>query len=133
MSKLLWIAALLLVASTANAAKFTVKWVNPTKDTKGADLVSLSRVMIEWGTCSGSDFGEFLGATFVNTTVPGAQLSQVLTTDSNTNGLAKLCVRAYAYNTEGTPSDPSNVAVKTLLPSPGKPVTLDKPIILNFN
>jgi hypothetical protein len=133
MKKLLLYICLFAICGVTQAGKIPVKWTNPIKNTDGTNITNLSHVMVEWGTCNGTNFGEFLGAMIFDTTGPGAQLSRFLITDSNTTGLTKICIRAYAYNTEGAPSDPSNIAIKDLLPTPGKPVTLGQPVIISFN
>lgn len=120
---------LALLASPAYAAKVTVSWTNPDKNTNGTPLTDLASIIIEWGTCNGTAFGETKGSALVATNAAGASLSTVVTP----TGLDRVCLRALAVNINGVPSAYSNVAVKDLLPQPGKPITLGQPIILSFN
>lgn len=120
---------LLALAGVAHAAKVPVEVITPTTNTDGTALTNLASVEIEWGTCNGTAFGTKQSSIVVPTTAPGVKLSSPI----YPTGLTKVCVRAYAFNTQGAKSDASNVGAKDLLPKPGKPVTLDQPIILSFN
>lgn len=118
---------LLGIVPDVHAAKILVSWQNPTTNTDGSTLTNLAFIHVEWGTCNGNLFG---------TTQSFVTVAQRPSAKTNTfiypSGLARVCVRAFAINTEGKQSDSSNVSVKELLPSPGKPVTLGKPVILEF-
>lgn len=120
--------ALLLLPVVAEAARFPVHWTNPTTYTDGSPLTDLASIQVEWGTCSGTAFGQSRGAVTVPTTVPGLTMSTFI----EPQGLSKVCIRAFAVTAAGEKSAPSNVAVKTVAPTPGKPVTLGQPIILRF-
>lgn len=122
----------LLCAAPAFAFKFKVSWKNPSTNTDGTPLTDLSSIEIEWGTCNGSRFGMYKGGAVIATSAVGANMSHTLVGQADA-GTTRVCVRAYAINAPGARSDSSNVAVKQLLPEPNKPVTLDQPIILNFN
>lgn len=114
--------ALLLLASPAFAAKVIVHWINPTTNTDGSALTNLAVIRLEWGTCVGSAFGVLQASILAP---PSAGSTPIYPT-----GLATVCVRAYARNTLGVESVPSNVLVVNLLPTTGKPVTLGQPIPL---
>ncbi len=124
--------ALLLIvfSAAAHAAKFTVTWKNPSTNTDGTALTNLASIELEWGTCNNTDFGTRLdGALIASIGEEGADKSYVVTV----TGQTKVCIRAFALTASGAKSTSSSVAVKTLLPTTGKPVTLDQPIILEFN
>jgi hypothetical protein len=93
------------------------------------DSRSCGRIEVEWGTCVGTAFGVRREAALIVTDAVGADMSYV----AEVQGIDRVCVRAFAYNENGAKSLPSNVAYKDLLPVPGKPVTLEQPIILEFN
>jgi hypothetical protein len=116
----------LLVCGVAHAAKVTVLWTNPSQNTDGSSLTNLTQVRIEWGSCVGDAFGAVQAGVAVPTTTSGAELSAFI----YPTGLTRVCIRAYAINAVGVSSDPSSVAIKNLLPSVGKPVTLGQPVIL---
>jgi hypothetical protein len=128
MKKLLLYICLLAVCGVAEAAKITVAWVNPTTNTDGSPLTDLWWINIEWGTCNGTAFGVRQSNLIVMENVVQVTKAFVYPT-----GLTKVCVRAFAVNSQGTASASSNVAIKDLLPSPGKPVTLGQPVIISFN
>lgn len=113
---------LVMFAFTAHAAKVTVTWTNPTANTDGTLLTNLAHTRVEWGSCNGTAFGVLQSFILVN--------APLATTPIYPTGLAKVCVRGFAVNTDGVSSDASNVANKTLLSTPGKPVSLGQPIIL---
>jgi hypothetical protein len=119
---------LTLFALPVEAAKILVTWTNPTTNTDGSTLTNLAFIHIEWGTCvNGNQFGQ------TQAFVTVAQRPNATTqTYIYPSGLARVCVRGFAINTESTRSSPSNVSVKELLPSPGKPVTLGQPVIIDF-
>lgn len=123
--------ALLLfaLAGTAHAAKVKVSWTNPYTNTDGSALTNLSSVEVEWGTCNGTAFGVKQASILIATTAAGAPMTAFV----YPTGMTKVCIRAFVMNTTGGRSVYSNVAVKSLLPKPAKPVTLDQPVILNFN
>lgn len=106
--------ALLLLASAAFAD--TLRIEPPTKNTDGTAIPatgpgSISGIRIEYGSCSGTAFGTKAGE--LNMTPPN--MSTVLSMPP-----AQYCFRAYAKNTYGTESAPTNVLVYTLKPpTPG--------------
>jgi hypothetical protein len=118
----------LLACSVAQAAKIQVQWANPTTNSNGSPLTDLWWVNIEWGTCNGAAFGVRQSNLVVMQNVKATTKAFIYPT-----GLTKVCIRAFAVNSAGNTSNPSNVAIKDLLPTPGKPVTLGKPVILSFN
>ena len=120
---------LMLFAGPALAAKISVQFTTPTTNTDGSALTNLSHVIVEWGTCVGTAFGVKQSSI----TIPVTAIGQTRSTPAYPTGLTRVCIRAFAFNTLGTSSNPSNVAVKDLLPKPGKPVTLQQPVILSFN
>lgn len=121
------------LSSVAHAAKFTVSLTTPSTNTNGTPLTDLSSIEIEVGTCTAANgFGTLLEAALIAESQTGVSKRYPLTT-TKTTGQAKVCIRAFAYNAAGAKSDSSNVAVKVLIPNPGRPVTLDQPVILNFN
>lgn len=120
---------LLALAGTAHAAKVKVSWTNPSTNTDGSALTNLSYIEIEWGTCNGTAFGIKQASMLVVTSAAGAAMTGFV----YPTGLTQVCIRAFAVNAPGAKSAYSNVAVKSLLPKPGKPVTLDQPVILSFN
>lgn len=119
---------LLLACSMAQAAKITVSWTNPSTNTDNTPLTDLSYVIVEWGTCNGTAFDVMKGSALIVTT----EVGKTMKTFIYPTGLTKVCVRAQVFNMKGIASAYSNVAFKDLLPTPGKPVTLGKPVILNF-
>lgn len=136
--KLLLYILLLSACGVVQAAKVTVEVITPTEnepytDAQGVEhpstpLTNLATIVFEWGTCNGTEFGLRQSAIAVSTTQIGVKIvSAVYPT-----GLSRVCVRAFAVNSDGGMSRSSNVAFKDLLPSTGKPVTLGQPIILNF-
>lgn len=122
MKKCLIALVLLLVCPIAHAAKVKVSYTLPTENTDGSALTNLSHIIVEWGTCNGDSFGTRQSAVQVPLGVS--------TTFVYPSGMAKVCIRAFAVNTAGVMSSPSNTATKTLLPTTGKPVTLGQPVVL---
>lgn len=112
----------MLSCSLAHAAKILVSWTPPTQNTDGTPLTDLAGYRIEWGSCDGPNFGATQASILVNN--PGATSAAVYPT-----GLPTVCIRAYARNSAGAESGPSNVAVKTLS-TLGKPIPLGQPITL---
>lgn len=117
--------AALIFASTANAAKIPVSWVNPTQNNDGTPLTDLAFVRVEWGSCAGSAFGTLQAS--VKAMAPANSIAIYPT------GLTLVCIRAFAVNSTGVESISSNIAQKSILNTPGKPVTLGQPVILSFN
>lgn len=127
MKTLLYI-CLLSLCGVAQAAKITVRWVNPTTNTDGTSLTDLWWINIEWGTCNGTAFG-----TRQSNLIVMENVAPVTTAFIYPTGLTKVCIRAFVVNSQGAASPSSNVAIKDLLPKPGKPVTLGQPVIISFN
>lgn len=118
----------LLVTCSAHAAKVEVEWVNPSSNTDGSRLTNLASVIIEWGSCAGSNiFGTRQASITVPTTVPGASLSAF----TFPVGLSPACFHARAVTTTGLSSAWSAAVEWTAPATPGQPVTLGKPVILN--
>jgi hypothetical protein len=122
----LFVAALLL-AGTAQAAKVAVQATNPTQNTDNSPLTDLVFIEFEWGSCNGTAFGVKQASIRFAATTPGA-VTQGFVYPTN---LTRVCIRAYAINAQSTYSDPSNIAVKDVLGTLSKPVTLGQPVILN--
>lgn len=118
--------AALAICGIAQAGKVTVEWTNPTTNTNGAPITDLASVTVQWGSCAGTSFGTLQSSLTTTTTVPGAQVSAVITP----MGLSPVCLRCYATNAEGASSAMSSTVVWTPPPQPGKPVTLGQPIPL---
>jgi hypothetical protein len=117
---------LALFALPAHAAKILVTWTNPTTYTDNTPM-TLAFIRIEWGSCNGNVFGTLQSSLVVN------QLPQQATsTYIYPSGLTRVCVRGFALDVHRIESAPSNISVKNLLPSPGKPVTLGQPVIIEF-
>lgn len=136
-----WLMVLAVIAcGVAHAAKVPVSWINPTMNTAECSgtpvvckpetaLTDLTSVKIEWGTCNGTAFGTYQASITIKTTVAGAAVRSFI----YPTGIKKVCVRAFAINSHGNVSDSSGVAASgDLLPTTSKPVTLGKPVILNF-
>jgi hypothetical protein len=121
----------LLSCGLAHAAKVPVSLVTPTQNTDGSALTDLAIVTVEWGTC-GATAGTF-GTRQAGVTLQETQPGKALSTFVYPSGITKVCVRAFAINKAGGSSVSSSVATKQLLPSTGKPVTLEKPIVISFN
>ena len=118
------------ICGVGKAATFTITWKNPTTNTDGSPLVGVASIELESGTCNGT----LLGARLYGALIATSEVGKAMSYRGSSQGLDKVCVRAFAYNAKGAKSDSSNVASKVFsLPTPGKPVTLDQPVILNFN
>jgi hypothetical protein len=117
-----WLALVtLLLVSPSFAAKVMTAWVNPTQNTDGTPLTNLAAIRVEWGSCTGADFGTAQASILVAAPATSAPIYPT--------GLAIVCIRMYARNTAGLESAPSGVVQKTIT-TLGKPVTLDQPIII---
>lgn len=136
MTRILTSLLFLLAASTAYAAKISVSWVNPTEYEqtcttatppvcKSDPLNDLKSILIEWGTCNGSNFGTRQASLLVMQTPVKVTKATIYPT-----ALAKVCIRAFALNSKDVQSASSGIASKVLLPTTGKPVKLDQPIII---
>jgi len=132
--------AALLLALPVHAAKILVTWVNPTHyeaecDANGENCKppraldrDLANIRIEWGTCTANNqFGTIQSSVLV---------AQLPTANTSTfiypSGMSRTCVRGFAITVHGLQSRSSNISVKNLLPSTGKPVTLGQPVIIEF-
>lgn len=113
---------LLLLCSVAEAAKVRVSWENATVNTDGSAYNNPSHVIVEWGTCNGNIFGTRQSA--VQAPFP------LTSTFIYPSGMSRVCIRAFSVNTASVSSGPSNLLIKNLLPTTGKPVTLDQPVVL---
>lgn len=139
------LAVLLLTGAAAHAAKVPFTLVTPNQNEPTCDtatppkctstaLTDLKSIKVEWGTCAGTapnySFGTLQASITILTSAVGVELKGFI----YPSGLQRACVRAYAINADDVSSNSSGVAVADkLLPSPGKPVTLDKPVILSFH
>lgn len=120
--------ACLVVAAPAFAAKVPVTWTNPSTNTDGSALTDLASVTVQWGSCSGSAFGTLQNSVTVPTAAPGAAMKTYIYPVD----LSPVCVEAYATNTSGAHSAPSNVAQWTPPATLGKPEQLGALIHLTF-
>lgn len=115
----LWAAfALCLSASPANAGDAVLTWTLATANTDGSAIpasgpTSLAATRVEWGTCSGSNFG----------TASGQQTVATPATTYTITGLAAgtWCFRAYSRTVAGLESAPTNAVTKTILQAPPQP------------
>ena len=115
----LWAAfALCLSASPANAGDAALTWTLATANTDGSAIpasgpTSLASTRVEWGTCSGSNFGTAIGQQTVATPA----------TTYTITGLAAgvWCFRAYSRTVAGLESAPTNAVTKTILQAPPQP------------
>lgn len=121
----LWAAfALCLSASPLRAGDAVLTWTLATANTDGSAIPangagSLTGTRIEWGSCSGSNFG----------TKAGEQMVASPATTYTVTNLAPgtYCFRAYSRNTYGQESAPTNAVSKTIaipIPMPPGPLTL---------
>lgn len=125
MNKWVLLAALLL-ATPVHAAKILVTWVNPTTYTDDSPM-TLAFIRIEWGSCNGNAFGTLQSSLVVNQLPQQANSAYIYP-----SGLTRVCVRGFALDVHRVESASSNISIKNLLPSPGKPVTLGQPVIIEF-
>lgn len=108
-----------LIATVAVAATASLTWTNATKNTDGSNIPatgpgSLASTTVEYGSCSGSNFGAKIGevvvaGTIINATVPGLEPGTY-------------CFRAKHTNTYGESSDWTAAVSKTYAaPKPNPP------------
>ena len=115
----LWAAfALCLSASPANAGDAVLTWTLATQNTDGSAIpasgpTSLASTRVEWGTCSGSNFG----------TASGQQIVATPAVTYTVTGLAAgvWCFRAYSRTVAGLESAPTVAVTKTILQAPPNP------------
>ena len=110
--------ALCVSASPARAGDAALTWTLATANTDGTAIpasgpTSLAATRVEWGTCSGSNFG----------TASGQQIVATPAVTYTVTGLAAgvWCFRAYSRTVAGLESAPTNVVTKTILQSPPQP------------
>jgi len=114
-----FIAALASIAAVALAATLNFSWNNATLNTDGSAIPAsgpgaLESTTVVYGSCNGSAFGTELA----RVTVPASQLTTV--TPDLPPGT--YCGYAMHLNNYGVPSDPSNIATKTIpAPKPNAP------------
>lgn len=129
----LWAAfALCLSASPANAGDAALTWTLATQNTDGSAIpasgpTSLASTRVEWGTCSGSNFGTAIGQQTVATPA----------TTYTITGLAAgvWCFRAYSRTVAGLESAPTNAVTKTILQAPPQPpgnLTVSAMVVYQF-
>ena len=110
--------ALCVSASPARAGDAALTWTLATANTDGTAIpasgpTSLAATRVEWGTCSGSNFG----------TASGQQTVATPATTYTITGLAAgvWCFRAYSRTVAGLESAPTNAVTKTILQAPPQP------------
>ena len=110
--------ALCLSASPASAGDAVLTWTLATQNTDGTAIpatgpTSLAATRVEWGTCSGSNFG----------TASGQQIVATPAVTYTITGLAAgvWCFRAYSRTVAGLESAPTVVVTKTILQAPPNP------------
>lgn len=114
--------ALCLGASPSHAGDAVLTWTLATQNTDGTTIPasgagSLTGTRVEWGSCSGSNFGTKAGEQVV------AKPAVTYTVTNLAPGT--YCFRAYSRNTYGQESDPTNVVSKVIAPpTPQPPGTL---------
>lgn len=103
---------------TASAGDAALTWTLATQNTDGSAIpasgpTSLASTRVEWGTCSGSNFG----------TASGQQTVATPATTYTITGLAAgtWCFRAYSRTVAGLESAPTNAVTKTILQAPPQP------------
>ncbi len=108
----------LLVGHCAYAAKLTATWVNPTQNTDGSPLTDLVSITIQWGSCSSGNSAIATVQSSITVRAP-ATSAPIYTT-----GLTQVCAWAWATNSAGASSSPSNIASATVVQQLGKPIQL---------
>lgn len=110
--------ALCVSASPAIAGDAVLTWTLATANTDGSAIAasgptSLAATRVEWGTCSGSNFG----------TAAGQQIVATPATAYTITGLTAgtWCFRAYSRTVAGLESAPTNAVTKTILQAPPNP------------
>ncbi len=110
--------ALCLGASPTHAGDAVLTWTLATQNTDGTAIpasgpTSLASTRVEWGSCSGSNFGTKAGEQTV------AKPAVTYTVTNLAPGT--YCFRAYSRTVAGVESAPTNVVSKTLLQAPPNP------------
>ena len=110
--------ALCLSAKPTWAGDAVLTWTLATQNTDGTAIpasgpTSLASTRVEWGTCSGSNFG----------TASGQQIVATPAVTYTVTGLAAgvWCFRAYSRTVAGLESAPTVVITKTILQAPPQP------------
>jgi len=110
--------ALCVSTSPAIAGDAVLTWTLATANTDGSAIAasgptSLAATRVEWGGCSGSNFG----------TAAGQQIVATPATAYTITGLAAgvWCFRAYSRTVAGLESAPTNAVTKTILQAPPNP------------
>lgn len=110
--------ALCLGAMPTHAGDAVLTWTLATQNTDGTAIpasgpTSLASTRVEWGSCSGSNFGTKAGEQVV---------AKPATTYTITNlSAGTYCFRAYSRTVAGVESAPTNVVSKTILQAPPNP------------
>lgn len=110
--------ALCLGASPTHAGDAVLTWTLATQNTDGTAIpasgpTSLASTRVEWGSCSGSNFGTKAGEQVV---------AKPATTYTVTNlSAGTYCFRAYSRTVAGVESAPTNAVTKTILQAPPNP------------
>lgn len=110
--------ALCLGASPTHAGDAVLTWTLATQNTDGTAIpasgpTSLASTRVEWGSCSGSNFGTKAGEQVV---------AKPATTYTVTNlSAGTYCFRAYSRTVAGVESAPTNVVSKAILQAPPNP------------
>lgn len=110
--------ALCLSAKPTWAGDAALTWTLATANTDGSAIpasgpTSLASTRVEWGTCSGSNFGTASGQQIVATPA-------VTYTVTNLSA-GTYCFRAYSRTVAGLESAPTNAVTKTILQAPPNP------------
>ena len=110
--------ALCLSAKPTWAGDAALTWTLATQNTDGTAIpatgpTSLAATRVEWGTCSGSNFG----------TASGQQIVATPAVTYTVTGLAAgvWCFRAYSRTVAGLESAPTVAVTKTILQAPPNP------------
>lgn len=98
----------------AHAGTANLTWTNPTTNTDNSPIAAIVQTRLEYGTCSGANFGSKLGE-WVNSGTGTASSSPNLAAGT-------YCFRAYTKTANGE-SGPSNVAQKVIVPPLPNPPT----------
>jgi hypothetical protein len=101
---------------SARAAKMSVTWIPPTKNSDGSPLTNLSYYRIEWGSCNADgSFNAYQAG--INIAAP-ASSGYIYPT-----GLSPVCAHVFAINSSGGISVASNTSSAVPPPLLSKPVT----------
>ena len=98
---------------SAHAAKMSVTWIPPTKNTDGSPLTNLTGYRVEWGSCNADgSFGVYQAG--INVAAP-ATATWIYPT-----GINPVCARLYSINANNVLSAPAYASGPV-------PITLSQP------